>query len=604
MRFISVIILSIIANNFGLAQISQSIQWQGCYGGTDVDYATDIVEADNGYLVIGTVKSNDGDISNNHGDWDIWIANIDSIGNLLWERCYGGSSNDSQGRIIKDFEGNYYFCGSVGSDDGDIQSGNHGDFDTWIVKIDATGEIIWEKCYGGSGREEAPYLKLLSNGNILISSKSTSDDGDLPAHYGAFDAWLFVISPEGEILKSAVFGNDMHNGIYDIIKTQDEGYFFTCEASSTEGMVEGNYHGGLTDVWVVKLDSNMNIEWQMLYGGSETDYSLYGILELQDGYLFLAQTNSNDGDVSGFHGSPGESTDIWAVRIDLEGNIIWQRCLGGWDWEFSGSLHQTEDDGFIIFAETDSHGGDVSGNNSWQGNSDIWIVKLDEQLDIIWQNCIGGYESDTPKYITETEDGGYLVVGNTISNSGDVSGNHSLAGVYTDIWVVKLNHSGEIEWQQCYGGWGREKLESPHTILKKGDYNYVIAATTNYGPSYDVACTPTGGNETDKDAWIFEIDMEDTTNIIGKPAMEDRIKVYPNPARDYVVFELDIQGLNIKTLDNKGELKIKNVFGQEVSKISFNSETTIWDIKGIKSGIYFYSTFINKKNISGKIIIE
>lgn len=532
MRFISVIILSIIANNFGLAQISQSIQWQGCYGGTDVDYATDIVEAENGYLVIGTVYSDDGDITNSHGSKDIWIANIDSTGNLLWERAYGGSNTDYMGRIISDNLGNYYLCGAVFSNDGDIQSGNHGGYDTWVVKIDASGEIIWEKCYGGSGREEAPYLKLLSNGNILISSKSTSDDGDLPAHYGAFDAWLFVISPEGEILKSAVFGNDMHNGIYDIIKTQDEGYFFTCEASSTEGMVEGNYHGGLTDVWVVKLDSNMNIEWQMLYGGSETDYSLYGILELQDGYLFLAQTNSNDGDVSGFHGSPGESTDIWAVRIDLEGNIIWQRCLGGYLSEYSGTLHQTEDGGFIIFGDTKSNDGDVSGNNSWSQNSDIWMVKLSAE--------------------------------------------------------------GELIWQECFGGYGNERIYSG--AFKKSDYNWIVAGRADNN-SFDVSCNLHGYSE---DYWVFEI-KDTTTSLFDTPATQDNVKVYPNPARDYVVFSTFTKASADRELQS--EILITNIFGQEVVRIPVKEEKTVWDTRQTKKGIYFYILELEGKVVSGKLVI-
>ena len=496
-------------------QSNMPIQWQGCYGGTDVDYATDIVEAENGYLVIGTVYSNDGDITNSHGSKDIWIANIDSIGNLIWERCYGGSNTDYQGIINRDFEGNYYFSGAVYSNDGDIQSGNHGSYDIWVVKIDASGDIIWEKCYGGSGFEEYPNIKILNNGNILVSCISTSDDGDLPAHYGFYDAWLFVISPEGEILKSAVFGNDLHNCVYDAIETQDGGYFFTCGASSTEGMVEGIYHGGMLDVWVLKLDSNMNIEWQMLYGGNEWDYGSRGICEISDGYLFLAQTNSNDGDVSGYHGIPGESTDIWAVRIDLEGNIIWQRCLGGYLSEYSGSLHQTEDGGFIIFGETKSNNGDVSGNNSWSQNSDIWMVKL---------SC-----------------------------------------------------EGELIWQECFGGYGNERILSG--AIKKSDYNWIVAGRASNN-SYDVNCNLHGW----EDYWVFEI-KDTSTNIINQIKNENRIKVYPNPANDYVIFEIPP---SIPPNGGKNVILINDIFGQLVTMLTLKNEKTVWDTREMSSGTYFY----------------
>ena len=429
-------IFSFIPFVFLFAQSNMAIQWQSCYGGSDYDLVWDIVQSDSGYLVLGESRSNDGDVTNNHGMRDIWIVSIDSLGGIIWERCYGGSNIDFQGSIISDFEGSYYFCGVVFSNDGDVQSGNHGNYDTWVVKIDSLGDIIWEKCYGGGGYENAPYIMQLKNGNLLISCNSTSNDGDLPAHYGIYDNWLLIISPQGEILQNKVFGNSMINNMKNIIKTKDGGYFFVSSTNLVEGMVEGTYHGGLEDVWVVKLDSNMNIEWQKLYGGSETDNSDLGILELQYGYIFLAQTNSNDGDVSGYHGNIGESADIWVVRIDIEGNIIWQRCLGGLFWEGSGSIHKTEDGGFVIFGETQSNNGDVSGNYSWSGYSDIWMVKLSANGELEWQECFGGYGNERIyNGAIKKSDDNWIVAGRASNNSFDVDCN--LHGA-EDFWVFEI----------------------------------------------------------------------------------------------------------------------------------------------------------------------
>ncbi len=427
-----------LAFTYSFSQSNMPIQWQGCYGGTDYDHATDMVEHENGYLVIGEVRSTDGDITNNHGGRDIWLINIDSIGNIVWERCYGGSDTDYMGRIITDNIGNYYFCGAVYSNDGDVQSGNHGGYDAWVVKIDGAGQIIWEKCYGGSGGEQAPNIKLQSDGNLLISCKTTSSDGDVPAHYGAYDSWIFVITPEGEIIKSAVFGNDLHNSVIDAIQTSDGGYFFTCSTCSTQGMVEGTYHGGQTDVWALKLDSALNIQWQKLYGGSETDFGHLGLLELGDGYIFLAQTNSNDGDVSGCHPPIGQNTDIWAVKIDFEGNIIWQRCLGGEGWDFAGSLHQTDDGGFMIFAETTSYGGDVSGNNSWSLNNDIWMVKLSAEGELLWQECFGGHGNERVRSGSiKKSDHNWIIAGRASDEvSFDVA--CDLHGSKEDFWVFEI----------------------------------------------------------------------------------------------------------------------------------------------------------------------
>jgi hypothetical protein len=477
-------------------------------------------------LVIGETRSNDGDVSSNHGSRDIWVVNIDSTGNLLWERAYGGTDIDYWGNIIPDLDGNYYFVAEVFSNNGDIQSGNHGVYDVWVVKIDGTGEIIWEKCYGGSGYEASPFIKRLSNGNLLISCGSSSSDGDVPANYGVYDAWIFVISPSGEIIKSAVFGNDLQNEAPDAIETQDGGFFLTTFTSSTNGMVEGTYHGGMADVWALKLDSNLTIEWQMLYGGSGWDSGTRGILEVLEGYVFLASTDSNDGDVSGYNGG---FRDIWVVRIDLEGNIIWQRCLGGSDSEYSWNLLQTENDGFMIF----------------------------------------GYTS---------------------SNNGDVSGNYSFSG-WTDIWMVKLSSSGELEWQQCFGSYGKETVLSG--VIKKSDHNWVIAGSADYN-SNDVNCNLNFLYV--EDYWVFEI-KDTTTGFNAIPATVGGLKVYPNPARDYVVFELNEKPTN-------SIIQIVNVFGEQVESLLIKAEKTVWDTRDVQSGIYFYKLEIASKVISGKIVLQ
>ncbi|MDN5355316.1 MAG: hypothetical protein PWQ43_258 [Rikenellaceae bacterium] len=139
-------------------------------------------------------------------------------------------------------------------------------------------------------------------------------------------------------------------------------------------------------------------------------------------------TWSNDGDMSGNHGG----YDALVVKLNSSGNIEWQKCLGGTDNDFANSIQQSSDGGFIVAGETKSNDGDVSGNH---GVYDYWVVKLNSSGDIEWQKCLGGTDYDYAYSIHQTSDGGFIVAGNTASNDGDVSGNHGAS----DAWVVKLN---------------------------------------------------------------------------------------------------------------------------------------------------------------------
>ena len=124
------------------------------------------------------------------------------------------------------------------------------------------------------------------------------------------------------------------------------------------------------------------------------------------------------------------------MKLNSLGDIEWQKCLGGTDWDDVNPIQQTSDGGFIVAGFTESNDGDVSGNH---GNDDAWVVKLNSLGDIEWQKCLGGTIDDRACSIQQTSDGGFIVTGFTYSNDGDVSGNHG----YSDYWVVKLTNEPE-----------------------------------------------------------------------------------------------------------------------------------------------------------------
>ncbi|MBK6542076.1 MAG: hypothetical protein IPG10_12535 [Flavobacteriales bacterium] len=208
---------------------------------------------------------------------------------------------------------------------------------------------------------------------------------------------------------------------------------------SDDGDVTGNH--GISDLWVVKLDSAGGIEWQRNLGGTSTDVGYAARQTLDSGYVVLGWTFSSDGDVIGNHGI----VDVWVLRLDANGVVQWQKCLGGSQWEMGRSILQTADGGFLVYAETESNDGDVSGYIG--GGSDNWVVKLDPQGTMLWEKCLGGSASEWAGGITQATDGSYILAGYTYSNDSMVSGNHG----FSDTWVAKLDTTGELLWQQCIG---------------------------------------------------------------------------------------------------------------------------------------------------------
>ena len=474
-KLLMIKLLVLLFSNISFGQ-SLNINWQACYGGSGSDDADDLLELNNGYFILGTADSDDGDISYNHGGDDVWLIKIDNIGNLVWEKTFGGSVGDGGHRIFNSTDNTYYLLAGAYSSDGDISNDPYPEStDYWIVKIDSSGNILWDRIIGGNILDQLWTGTLTDDGGVVALGWSGSEDGDVTEHFGAYDMWMVKLNSEGEKEWDFTIGtNDFDYG-QAIIQTSDWGFLVGGASTIGEG---GNLtcvpHSYKPEAILFKLDSLRNIEWQNCYGGSEDD-GITGLLEIDDGYIFIGHTLSNDGDVSGHHGITGETGDIWVVKINFYGNIIWQKCLGGSRFEDGSKILRTEDSGFIIIGCTQSH-------------------------------------------------------------DGDVIGNHTLSEYDHDIWVVKLSGEGDLLWQQCIGGIGNEIVD--FGVIKKSDNNYVIAGQTDYGPSFDVECTPHAGNY--PDFWVFEI-TDTSTNIINNTTNEKVIKVYPNPAKDYVVFKIKVK---------------------------------------------------------------
>ncbi len=431
------LILSFTVIYLSLKAQAPAIEWQKSLGGSGDDIAYCIQQtSDGGYIVAGYGYGNGGDITGNHGGYDYWIVKLTSSGLIQWQKSLGGSNWEFAYSIVQTTDSGYIVAGYSQSTDGNVTY-NNGLADFWIVKLSNSGNLQWQKSFGGSQNDIANSIIQTTDGGYIIAGSSTSNDGDVFGHHGSTDFadfWIVKINDTGVIQWQKSLGGSNNEEAYSIKQTFDGGYIVTGYTTSNDGDVIG-YHG-FSDRWVIKLSSSGDIQWQKCLGGAIDERGLCIQQTIDGGYIVTGASNSNDGDVSGNQGG----LDFWVVKLSSIGDIQWQKCLGGTNDDGSASIQQTSDGGYITAGMTESNNEDVAGNHGIVGSDDYWVVKMTSKGDIQWQKCLGGNNIDEALSIKQTYDKGYIVAGFSKSNDGNVTGNH---GNY-DYWIVKLESNEEI----------------------------------------------------------------------------------------------------------------------------------------------------------------
>lgn len=471
-----------IVGGWATAQIP-AIEWKKSYGGTLSDALEDVVATTDGYIMIGSTQSGDGDVAPLHGtvnDRDIWVVKIDLLGNIMWQKTYGGTQQDFGHQIALTPDGGYIMAGRTYSNNGDVTGSGWGGMDAWIVKLDAEGNIQWQKKYGSGGADAA----------------------------------------------------------YHVTPTSDGGYVFAGYAGQNGGQVT-NFRG-FRDAWIVKIDATGNLQWQRSLGGTMEDYA-FKVIETTNGYAIGGETLSGSGDVLTNHGG----TDLWFIRLDASGNMLWNQCYGGPGRQELSDFVATPDGGYILAGNTAGDGGMVSGYHSpGTGNfgvkDDYWVAKISSGGALEWQKCYGGTDNDVATAIRTTIDGGYVITGYSDSNNFD---NDSFFTFNKwDYWTIKTDSQGTIQWQETHGG---SDDDSPTGLLVTADNGYLIAGFSNSVDQHITA--PRGGND------FFVVKL--AADALGTPEQETAtVRIYPNPARgslqvdtpeaDTVVL-LDLQGRTV-----------------------------------------------------------
>ncbi|WP_340201282.1 hypothetical protein [Ascidiimonas sp. W6] len=402
--------------------------------------------------------------SNDDNQQDETLANFKA--ELDWMRNYGGSADDTAQDIITTLDGGFAVLGYTNSIDGIIADKTTPVNDYWLLKFDSEGNLQWNKTYGGSKDDRGQALIQSNDGSYAIAGYSMSSDGDASANQGFHDNWILKLNTSGEILWEKSFGYAGHDHAYDIIQTSDGGYFVSGFLDVTGSGGAGNTGRssvsahGVGEFWATRLNASGAIVWQRYFGGTNNDRA-HAVVQANDGGFVLAgYTESDDFDISESNGS----YDFWALKISADGAQLWERTYGGSGIDRANAIVKTLDNGYIIVGGSNSSDGMISRNF---GNSDVWAIKINDAGKMEWERSYGGLDFEDAEGITATADGGFLITGNSKSTDNDLIENKG----ENDIWVFKINASGQLKWQKTMGGTG---LDLGFDAFQSPNGNYVI----------------------------------------------------------------------------------------------------------------------------------
>ncbi len=415
---------------------------------------------------------------------------------IEWQNTIGGSDDDEIFTAEQTDDGGYILGGtSLSGISADKTEASLG-WDYWLVKIDAAGEIEWQNTMGGTEFDYLYSVHQTVDGGYILGGQSYSGIGGdkSESHMGDGDIWIVKVNSIGEIEWENTIGGALYENMYSLQVTSDGGYILGAMSASGISGDKTEESNGVTDYWVVKLDVDGNIEWQNSIGGAGTDQLFYIEQTSDFGYILTGSS------ASGVGGDKTETIlggkDYWVVKLNSSGSIEWQNTIGGAADDKSYAIHQTPDGGYIVGGISIS---DLSGDKTENGNGgeDYWVLKLNDIGNIEWQNTIGGNGDDELFSAIPTIDGGYLISGTSDSEmSGDKEEENF--GEY-DYWVVKLFPDGSIHWQNTIGGTGDDILY--FSALQSDDEGYLLGGYSTSDSGIDKTEDALGSY----DYWILKL---------------------------------------------------------------------------------------------------
>lgn len=345
---------------------------------------------------------------------------------IEWQKCFGGSDYDMPEKAIATADGGLVVIGTTLSNDGDV-SGNEGGYDAWIIKLDAQGNLQWQKTIGGNYDDFAYGISQMSGGDYLVAGKTNSTSGTLAATNGMYDGWLARLSTDGKILWTKTMGthgDDCFNAVFE------------CENGNivVAGSISRGTAGeqGYTDYLLMKINAAGKILWAKPYGGSNEEVLSAAVRTPAGDFLLCGYSSSHDGMLAGTHGN----NNVWIIKTDANGNMYWRKIVGNYIKGNAVRCAVTNESDFLIsgFQSLNARHQKTHFNVAQfsNGGKEEWSYSFPEN----------NYATYKGLRCTKQNDGGYFLGG--IIKAEDSNGNETMP----EIFGIKLNSNGVPQWNQ------------------------------------------------------------------------------------------------------------------------------------------------------------
>ncbi len=603
-------VILILAGGFNISfSQAPAVEWQNTIGSNNLDYLKKAINcADGGFLLMGNTFTGAGIPSGDKsesgfGKDDGWVIKTDATGTIEWENTIGGSGADYFADAVGTTDGGFMLAGwSFSPVSGEKTAARIGESDYWIVKINSEGVIEWQQTYGGNNSDQLSEIENTTDGGFIlggISYSGASGNKSEPL-MGANDFWIVKINAAGIIEWENTIGGNNYEFFKQIHQTPDGG-FILCGTSKSEisgDKTEATVGGtGNDDTWVLKLDAEGNILWQNTIGGFSIDGAADISLTGDGGFIVLSGSNSGIGGDKTTSAVGGY--DYWLIKLNSLGSIEWNQTIGGTSDEFVNSVQQTSDEGYLIGGYSLSG---ISGNKTEMnlGLHDYWIVKTDAAGNLIWENTIGGNNSDRLANALQSQDDGFFLAG---YSSSPVSADKTEASASTDFWIVKLLP------EECAipGGLYADNITSvkatAHWDLNPGALSYQLwyraTGAVSWIKKSSTVNFKTIKSLTPETEYEYKVRTKCSDGLYGEfsPVQnfttlplrqenlinENSIFLYPNPANDKLHIQINSQLLSPFSF----LLTITDLEGRIIFTSELNSLSTEIHISEFASGMYF-----------------